>query len=85
MALLEKLVKISNYTGLYLQDSNCAFSNQKEITTNDIQKKSNRPTLSALDFMRVKNLYMNNIRLRITQKQLKKFVMKYPPKEKLSK
>ncbi|MBD3843086.1 MAG: site-specific integrase [Campylobacterales bacterium] len=43
MALLEKLVKISNYTGLYLQDSNCVFLNQKEISTNDIQKKIKPP------------------------------------------
>lgn len=82
MALLEKLVKISNYTGLYLQDSNCAFLNQKAITVNDIQKKLNHPTLFALDTTKAKNLYTINTQLQTIQKLLKKYVTKYLLKEK---
>lgn len=43
MALLKKLVKITDYTGLYFQDENDVFSNQSEASIAEIQKKMKPP------------------------------------------
>ena len=43
MALLKKLVKIANYTGLYLKDDNKLFENMQEVTVVEIQKKIKPP------------------------------------------
>ena len=59
MALLKKLVKISNYTGLYLQDENDIFPNQIEVSISDIQKKIKLPyTLFSRFYEGKKSVYL---------------------------
>lgn len=72
MALLEKLVKISNYTGLYLQDSNCVFTNQKEISTNDIQKKIKPPYTICVRFYEGKKSVYDQYSITNNTKTVKK-------------
>lgn len=72
MALLEKLVKISNYTGLYLQDSSCTFPNQKEITVNDIQKKVKPPYTICVRFYEGKKSVYDQYSITNNTKTVKK-------------
>ena len=72
MALLKKLVKITNYTGLYLQDSNCVFPNQKEITTNDIQRKIKPPYTLCVRFYEGKKSVYDQYKVTNNTKTVKK-------------
>ena len=60
MALLKKLVKITDYTGLYFQDENDAFSNQGEVSITEIQKKTKPPyTLFSRFYEGKKSVYLS--------------------------